>query len=98
MHGCWRSGCSTKPRATERRWRGTVFSVVSPRDQLVAQPFVVPFAMVMRHEVGERAVFDAFERLVHSAQQTDRIAAIVVLLVSGARRGAMKVGRMERRF
>jgi hypothetical protein len=42
----------------------------------------------------DNSVFDAFERLVHSAQQTDRIAAIVVLLLSGARRGAMKVGRM----
>jgi hypothetical protein len=43
----------------------------------------------------DNSFFDAFERLIHSAQQTDRIAAIVVLLLSGARRGAMKVGRMR---
>jgi hypothetical protein len=44
----------------------------------------------------DNSFFDAFERLIHSAQQTDRIAAIVVLLLSGACRVAMKVGRMLR--
>jgi integrase len=39
----------------------------------------------------DNSVFDAFERLIHSAQQTDRIAAIVVLLggEAGLRCGEM---------